>query len=144
MKKFNNNSGFTLIEIIVVLIIVGILAAIALPNLFSNVSKSRAEEALGTIGSYRPTVEACIVKSAGVADSATCTSLLLGAPTASTNFTYALTAPASATDTGYAIVATGTGALAATDTITVTRAAAAWPATGAITCVGAGKLLGAC
>ena len=144
MKKFNNNSGFTLIEIIVVLIIVGILAAIALPNLFSNVSKSRAEEALATISSYRPTVEACIVKSAGVADSTACTGALLGAPTASANFTYVLTAPASATDTGYSVVAAGQGALAAGDTITLTRAAAAWPTFGAITCIGAGKLLGAC
>jgi len=145
MKKFNRiNSGFTLIEVIVVLIIVGILAAIALPNLFSNVTQSRAQEALGIIGTYRPTVEACIVKSAGVADSTDCTAALLGNPTASANFTYALTAPASATDTGYSVVASGQAALAAGDTITVTRAAAAWPNLGAITCVGAGKLLGAC
>jgi len=138
MKKFNNKSGFTLIEIIVVLIIVGILAAIALPNLFSNVSKSRAEEALATIGTYRPTVEACISANPTLA-STKCTAALLGNPTASTNFTYTLTAPSGSATVDYGVVATGQAALASTDTITISRNTA-----GVMSCVGAGKLLGAC
>ncbi len=58
MKKFNNKSGFTLIEIIVVMIIVGILAAIALPNLFQNVAKSHGVQALTLLDSYKTPVEA--------------------------------------------------------------------------------------
>jgi type IV pilus assembly protein PilA len=143
MKRFNNKRGFTLIEIIVVLIIVGILAAIALPNLFSNVAKSRAEEALGTIGSYRPLIESCIVKQGGANDQ-NCNVANVGNPLSTTNFTYALTPPSGATDTGYTVTSTGQGALTNTDTLTVTRAASVWPAVGAVSCASAGTLKGAC
>jgi len=143
MKKFNNKSGFTLIEIIVVLIIVGILAAIALPNLFSNVSKSRAEEALASIATFRPAMEGCIVKEAGTTDG-NCNNVNLGLPASTANFSYSIGAPTGNTDTSYVITATGMGALSGTDEIVISRAAAAWPSMGAITCVGVGKLLGAC
>ena len=61
MKNLNNKSGFTLIEIVVVLIIVGILAAIAIPNLFSNINRSRGEEALAKLDSVKATYESCLV-----------------------------------------------------------------------------------
>ena len=54
-----NKSGFTLIEIIVVLIIIGILAGIALPNMFSNVQKSGAYSAITAMDSIKSQLEKC-------------------------------------------------------------------------------------
>ena len=53
--------GFTLIEIIVVLIILGVIAAIALPAYFSWIQRSRAAEAWMIIGDFKNQFGACLI-----------------------------------------------------------------------------------
>jgi len=59
LKKLNQKSGFTLLEIIVVIIIVGVLASVALPKLFSTIEFSRSTEALNALGVIRKSVDRC-------------------------------------------------------------------------------------
>lgn len=56
MKK---HTAFTLIEVITVLVIIGLLAAIALPNVFSQIERNRAQEAINTLGAIRQAMESC-------------------------------------------------------------------------------------
>lgn len=54
--------GFSLIELLVVVLIMGILASVAMPQYFNTVEKSRASEGIQTLKTLRDQQAACISK----------------------------------------------------------------------------------
>lgn len=105
MKR--KNEGFTLLEVIIVVIIVGVLATTALPRLFRTVEFSRSTEAFAAMGAIRSSMERCVLKY-GSGNYAFCdnftTEIDVNPGTeAGTHFSYSIT---SASKNGYTITAT--------------------------------------
>jgi type IV pilus assembly protein PilA len=59
MKKVQ--AGFTLIELMIVVAIIGILAAIAIPQYQTYIAKSQVTRAMGESGAVKTAIEACIL-----------------------------------------------------------------------------------
>lgn len=60
MKK-QMQQGFTLIELMIVVAIIGILAAVAIPQYQNYVSKSQVSRVMGEVGALRTVVETCMM-----------------------------------------------------------------------------------
>ncbi len=116
--KSKLNKGFTLIEIIIVVVILGVLASVALPRLTAQVNKSRAAEAFNVLGVLMGKVSECYTLESEalgscdtIAEITTATSFSF--PTSS-NFTYTYdtgTCTASTTCAAKAVASHGTGAI---------------------------------
>jgi len=53
--------GFTLIELMIVVAIIGVLAAIAIPQYQTYVFRSQVQRVIGEAGSLKPAVELCLL-----------------------------------------------------------------------------------
>ena len=58
----NAQKGFTLIELMIVVAIIGILAAIAIPQYQNYIAKSQVSRVMGELSSIKTTVETCILE----------------------------------------------------------------------------------
>ena len=69
-KKGKNalEKGFTLVELMIVIVIVGILSAVALPNFLSQTEKAQATEAKSQISSYLKQAHAEFMEGGTVTD----------------------------------------------------------------------------
>lgn len=56
----NTQKGFTLIELMIVVAIIGILAAIAIPQYQNYIAKSQVTRAVAELGALKTAVEACL------------------------------------------------------------------------------------
>jgi type IV pilus assembly protein PilE len=108
-RRFARNNGFTLLEIMIAVAIIGILTAIALPNYSDYMLRAKLVEAQSTLSAHRVKMEqffqdnrtylnACATGSAAVT------------PLTTANFSFACTPVPDATS--YTVQATGLGSVA--------------------------------
>lgn len=122
MRLKNKKSGFTLLEIIIVIIIVGVLASLALPRFFNTINFSRATEALNAMAVVKRAADRCAMMAGaitGTADYTDCvlfTDLGIDNPGSApgSNYTYTISAFA---DPDWQMIATSNVAGSAGDQI---------------------------
>jgi type IV pilus assembly protein PilE len=100
------SSGFTLIELMIVVAIIGVLASIAIPNYTEYVTRSKITEAVSELSSYRVRMEQWFQDNRSYQDTA---GTACGA-TAATGLKYFSLTCSAPTTTTYTVTATATDA----------------------------------
>jgi len=123
-QSLNKAKGFTLIELMIVVAIIGILAAVALPQYQSYTQKARYTEVVLASSSFKTALEVC-AQVEGTLLIATCGHSLGGVPAAATasGIITSVTITAGAVDASNAVVTVvpvAGGGIAATDTYVLT------------------------
>lgn len=113
MKLLKNKKGFTLIELMIVVAIIGILAAIAIPNFMNYQCKARQSEAKSNLGAIRVAQETYMAEKNTYADAI---GDIAWEAKGTTDYTYSITAGTSSAFTAQATAANFKG----TDTDTWT------------------------
>ena len=124
MKNAKKRSGFTLLELLIVVVIIGILASFAVPQFNKAMKKARSAEAVQTVGAYLNAEWVYRQENGGGSFTTTNANLLVNEP--STKFTYTITTgnnKATVTAAGNATDTTGitiTGTINSTGVKTLT------------------------
>lgn len=117
-KKGHNllEKGFTLVELMIVIVIVGILSAVALPNFLSQTDKAKATEAKTVSSAYLKQIYAAFQEGGSTVANSTNGTGSISCPGATNYFTFACDEDG----TTEQIVATGTAASGSLENYTIT------------------------
>ena len=94
-----------MLELLMVVIIIGILATLALPQYMSFVEKARASEAIGTISAIRTAENLAKLETGSYTSDTTALSIQFPTSGSATYWTYAVSGTS---DTGFSVTATRT------------------------------------
>ena len=99
-------AGFTLIELMIAVVVVGLLAMVALPSFLDSIRKGRRSEAFAAISSIQQAQERWRSNNATYASSLSALNIT-PSTTASGNYALSTDVPASAAASTYTVTATG-------------------------------------
>jgi type IV pilus assembly protein PilE len=107
MKMYKANLGFTLIELMITVAIIGILASIALPAYQNYVQRGKVSEATSTLAEMRVKLEQYYQDNRHYGSTATTCGVTLPTGTAAKYFAYECTWNAGGTNQSFIVTATG-------------------------------------